>query len=131
MGRSRYQIHDEQAPHFLTCTINNWLPVFTRPGTTQIILDALLWRQEQRNVKVYAFVILENHLHCILQAEELSQQLHDFKAYTAKAILEYLEAQNATRLLRLLEFFKRPHKVDSRYQVWEAGSHPRQYRAAI
>jgi len=124
MGRSRYKIYDEQAPHFLTCTINNWLPVFTRPATAQIILDALVWRQTHKNVKVYAYVILENHVHCILQADELSQQVHDFKAFTAKAILEYLEAQGAKRLLHLLEFFKRPHKVDSRYQVWEEGSHP-------
>jgi len=37
MGRSRYKIHENQAPHFLTCTIINWLPLFTRQETVQII----------------------------------------------------------------------------------------------
>jgi putative transposase len=124
MGRTRYKIHENQAPHFLTCTVINWLPLFTRQETVQIILDALVWRQHHKNVKVYAYVILENHLHCILQAEDLRQQIQDFKAYTAKAIIAYLEQQNVTKLLQLLKFFKKPHKADSTYQVWQEGSHP-------
>ena len=30
MGRSRYRIGDPRAPHFLTCTVLNWMPLFTR-----------------------------------------------------------------------------------------------------
>jgi hypothetical protein len=30
MGRSRYKTYENQAPHFLTCTVINWLPLFTR-----------------------------------------------------------------------------------------------------
>ena len=90
----------------------------------QIILDALLWRQHNKGVKVYGYVILENHMHCILQASDLGQQLHDFKAFTAKEILAFLEESNAVKLLNLLAFFKKTHKTDSRYQLWEEGSHP-------
>ena len=28
---SRYRIYDNAYPHFLTCTVVGWLPVFTRP----------------------------------------------------------------------------------------------------
>lgn len=124
MGRSRYTITDNNAPHFLTFTVLNWLPVFTRPGTVQIILDALTWRQRNKGVKIYGYVILENHMHCILQAPELRQQVHDFKAFTAKEILSYLEENKVEKLLSLLAFFKKPHKSDSRYQFWQEGSHP-------
>ena len=58
MGRSRYIITDNSAPHFLTFTVLNWLAIFTRPGTVQILLDALVWRQTQKNIKVYGYVIL-------------------------------------------------------------------------
>jgi REP element-mobilizing transposase RayT len=102
----------------------NWLPVFTRPGTVQIILDAMAWRQQNKGVKVYGFVILENHMHCIMKADDLSQQVHDFKAFTAKEILRYLEEENAARILDLLAFFKKAHKSDAHYQFWEEGSHP-------
>ncbi len=30
----------------------------------------------------------------------------------------------SNRLLELLAFFKRSHKTESQYQVWEEGSHP-------
>jgi REP element-mobilizing transposase RayT len=124
MGRSRYIFTDHTAPHFLTFTVLNWLAVFTRPDTVHIILDALTWRQHNRNVKVYGYVILENHMHCILQAPDLSQQVHDFKAFTAKEILRHLEEQHAERLLSLFKLFKKAHKTDAQYQFWEEGSHP-------
>ncbi|MBV5329948.1 MAG: hypothetical protein JZU65_20375 [Chlorobium sp.] len=108
----------------MTFTVLNWLPVFTRPGTVHIILDALNWRQCHKGVKVYGYVILENHMHCILQAPDLGQQVHDFKAFTAKEILRYMEDNHAKKLLGLLELFKKAHKTDSRYQFWEEGSHP-------
>jgi REP element-mobilizing transposase RayT len=124
MGRSRYAITDTSAPHFLTFTVLNWLPVFTRPGTVQIILDALTFRQQHKGVKVYGYVILENHMHCILEASDLGQQVHDLKAFTAKEILDYLKENKAEKLLSLLAFFKKTHKSDAQYQLWEEGSHP-------
>lgn len=102
----------------------NWLPVFTRPGTVQIILDALAWRQQHQEVRVYGYVILENHLHCILQAPDLGRQVHNFKAFTAKEIIRYLRANHAHKLLELLAVFKKTHKTDSQHQFWQEGSHP-------
>jgi REP element-mobilizing transposase RayT len=72
MGRSRYRILESQYPHFLTCTILNWIPLFTRPATVQIVLDALLYRQQQHNWRIYGYVILENHMHLLVQADDLS-----------------------------------------------------------
>ena len=124
MGRSRYRINDAAAPHFLTFTALNWLAIFTRPGAVRIILDALDWRQTNKGVLIYGYVILENHMHCILQAPDLPKQVHDFKAFTAQEILRHLEEQHAEGLLNLLALFKKAHKTDACYQFWEEGSHP-------
>src|SRR6266436_5287845 len=35
MGRSRFRFGESPFPHFLTCTVVGWLPVFTRPETVQ------------------------------------------------------------------------------------------------
>lgn len=43
-------------------------------------------------------------MHCILQAPDLRQQVHDFKAFTAKEILRYLEENKARKLLEQLAF---------------------------
>lgn len=32
MGRSRYLVTEPDKPHFLTCTVPEWLPLFTRPA---------------------------------------------------------------------------------------------------
>ena len=129
MGRSRYKIYEQQAPYFLTCTINNWIPIFTRPVTVQVILDALAYRQEQRDLKIYAYVILENHLHLIAQSQALQAEISSFKSWTAKRLLEVLKAEGAERILKQLAFYKKAHKTDRDYQVWEEGSHPQQIQS--
>ena len=40
MPRSRYRVQSDPCPHFLTATVNYWLPLFTRPETVDIILDS-------------------------------------------------------------------------------------------
>jgi putative transposase len=40
MGRSRYKFGEAEHPHFLTCTVVGWLPVFTRPDVVQILFDS-------------------------------------------------------------------------------------------
>ena len=36
MRRTRLSVRRTPFPHFLTCTVVGWLPVFTRPETVQI-----------------------------------------------------------------------------------------------
>jgi hypothetical protein len=35
MSRSRYRFGEPDRPHFLTCTVVEWLPVFTRRDAVQ------------------------------------------------------------------------------------------------
>ena len=105
MGRNRYSIYDEQAPHFLTCTVINWMPLFTRPQTVEIVLDALRYRQEHNGWKLYGYVILENHLHLIVQAESLAAEIAHFKSYTARLLIDFLKECRAERLLKQMAFF--------------------------
>lgn len=124
MDRSRYRICDEKAPHFLTCTVLNWMPLFTRPQTAGIILDALRYRQEETGWKLYGYVILENHFHLIVQSEHLAMELPRFKSYTARKLIDHLKECHAERLLKQLAFFRKSYKQDRDFQCWEEGSHP-------
>jgi putative transposase len=124
MGRSRYKIYEPQKPHFLTCTIINWIPIFTRQDTVQIIINSLIYLQQERYFKVYGYVILENHLHLIAQTDNLAKEISNFKSYTAKMLIQYLQEKRVERILREFAFHKKQHKNDRNYQVWEEGSHP-------
>src|SRR5262249_16388188 len=63
MTRTRYRVGENNCPHFLTCTVVGWMPVFTRPETVDIIYDSWRFLQENGRLVIYGYVILENHLH--------------------------------------------------------------------
>jgi len=123
MGRSRYHFIDVTQPHFMTCTVLHWIPVFTRPETVTILLDSLCHLSGE-GLKVYAFVILENHLHLIAQSEHLDRDMARFKSYTAKQLLVFLAERKARMILDQLAFYRKAHKGDREHQFWQEGVHP-------
>jgi REP element-mobilizing transposase RayT len=126
MTRSRYRIYETEYPYFMTCTIVGWLPVFTRPEAVDIIFDSWRFLQEKRHFQLYGYVILENHLHLIASAPELSEAVKSFKMFTANQLLALLDRHSAHTLLRQLSQLKLAHKTASKHQVWQEGSHAEQ-----
>jgi len=126
MARSRYKIFDgdENHPYFLTATLVNWLPLFNAPWVVDILLDSLRFLQENGRICLYAFVIMENHLHLIASAVDLSKEMGNFKSFTARQIIDRYRTQGANAILQQLAWHKKPYKTDRQYQLWQEGSHP-------
>ncbi|MCW8907759.1 MAG: transposase [Sedimenticola sp.] len=123
MGRSRYRIIDPTRAHFVTCTVLHWIPVFTRPETVEIVLESLRFLKRE-GLQVYAYVILENHLHMVVQSRDLNRDMARFKSYTSRQLLSYFSERNVRRILDQLAFYKKAHKADRSYQFWQEGCHP-------
>ena len=123
MGRSRYRVLGNQ-PHFITCTTVNWIPIFSHPEFAQIILDSLNFLHHQHRLTLHSYVIMENHLHLIGTAENLSKEIRTFKSFTARSIIDQLKLNQSHYLLTQLKFAKLPHKTDQEYQLWQEGFHP-------
>ncbi|WP_417594557.1 REP-associated tyrosine transposase [Oceanospirillum sp.] len=123
MGRSRYQFLSPTEPHFLTLTVLHWIPVFTRPDTVNILLDSLRFLQGD-GLTVYAYVILENHLHLVAQSPQLDKDIARFKSYTARQLINYLQEKRVKTILDQLAFYKKAHKEDRDFQFWQEGVHP-------
>src|SRR5262249_23474567 len=115
---------ESDGPFFLTCTVVAWMPVFTRQESVNIVLDSWKYLQASRGFVLFGYVILENHLHLIAQSPNLSDDIGDFKSYTARRIIDFLKEKKATLILQQLEFFKARHKTDAQFQLWQEGSHP-------
>ncbi|MGY6274365.1 REP-associated tyrosine transposase [Methylomonas sp. MgM2] len=124
MPRSRYRVTNPVCPHFMTATVVRWQPLFTNTETVEIVLNCWRFLQREAGFKIYGYVILENHLHLVASSTDLSRDMQRFKSYTARQIIDYLECQNSIAVLELLALFKRRHKTESTYQVWEEGNHP-------
>jgi len=122
--RTRYAIKEPDSPHFLTCTVVQWIPLFTRKPYFDILLDALRFCRRHKGLKIYAYVILDNHLHLVVSGPKLADTIRDFKSFTAKRLLARLEQDDKTWVLNQLQYWKRPDKTRSDYQVWQEGYHP-------
>ncbi|NQT27182.1 transposase [candidate division KSB1 bacterium] len=122
--RDRYKIIEQDGVHFLTSTVSEWLPVFTSQPYFDIVVETLKFCIDSKAFKLYAYVILDNHFHLIASSPDLSSTMASLRKYTAKRIIEQLEADNKSWLLNQLTFFKKRHKKESQYQVWQEGMHP-------
>jgi len=123
MGRSRYKVVDSTLPHFVTCTVLHWIPVFTRPETVEIVLNSLRFLQSE-GLKVYSYVVLENHLHMVVQSDDLPRDMARLKQFTARQCLAFLQEQGVKTLLEQFAFYKKAHKSERSFQFWQEGYHP-------
>jgi putative transposase len=123
MGRDRYKFAQSNAPHFMTCTVFHSIPVFTRPDTVNILLESFKYLIGD-GMKVYAYVMLENHMHLVAQSERIDRDIARFKSFTARKLVQYLTANNVSMILEQLAFYKKARKGDRSYQFRQEGVHP-------
>jgi REP element-mobilizing transposase RayT len=121
MPHTRYPVRNVTAPHFLTTTVVGWYPLFKDPALAEIVLEALRYRVEQGRWTIYAYVVMTHHLHWVVQARDLRAEARSFKAYTARRIVDTLQAQGAEAPLRALRAQRARWKRDQTHQVWTDG----------
>jgi len=58
----------------------------------------------------------------IAGSDDISQSIKKFKSYTAKVLLELLQVNRVQTILDQLAFYKKAHKTQTTYQLWQEGS---------
>jgi putative transposase len=86
----------------LTCVVNQQLPVFSQPQIVRFAMESWLHLRQHYGMKLYGYVIMEEHLHFLAQADRLDQCLAVFMEQTAKLAVEYLQEQQPKRFPGLL-----------------------------
>jgi REP element-mobilizing transposase RayT len=132
MTRTRYQfLPGDSRPYFITATTVNWLPLFSNPDIAAILLDSLNFLITQHRLDLYAYVIMENHIHLIASAENIAKEIANLKSFTARKSIDYYQVQQNQAILKQLAFYKLDHKVDRDYQFWQEGVHPEQIKDEV
>jgi putative transposase len=124
--RTRYRITENNYPYFITSTTLAWILVFTRKPYIEVLINALNFCRRSKGVKIFAYVVMDNHIHLVVASERLSEIIKEFKSYTAREIVRLARQDKKSWLLSQLQFHKPDHKTDSRHQVWQEGFHPQQ-----
>ncbi len=115
--------------YFLTLTVVNWIDVFTRQNHRDAIIESLKYCQKEKGLIVFAYCIMTNHIHIIVNANApnlLKDTIRDFKKFTSKKIIEQIQIEPESRrewLLKLFEAEAEPSKKHKNYKFWQEGNH--------
>ncbi|MBL0008472.1 MAG: hypothetical protein IPP25_15175 [Saprospiraceae bacterium] len=104
--------------YFTTATVLHWYPLFEHDDFKEIIISALRYCVNEKRAEVWAFVIMNTHIHLvwrILDPFELMSVQTTLLRYTSKVFLSTLKDQND---LTTLDIF-RVDKIDRKYQIWK------------
>jgi putative transposase len=124
--KTRYKIYNQGSPYFMTHTIVAWISVFTRRAYFDVVLEALKYCQDAKGLRLFAWVVMDNHLHLLAAGEEVSRTMKEFKSYTAREIIRLAQERGNDWLLGQFQFHKSGTKAGSNYQVWQEGFHPQE-----
>lgn len=124
--RSRYKLIYTGNPYFITSSIVNWVDIFTSEKYFRILINAIKYNQEKRNLEISAYVLMKNHFHLICRSDKLVNAISSIKSYSAKCIIQQLKNDNKFKVLKVFEQNKLPSKKDRKYQIWQEGFHPQE-----
>ncbi len=116
--------------YFTTSTVIDWVDIFSRPNYRHIVVESLDYCQQQKGLRIYAWVLMTNHLHMVVDTEgkqTVGDILRDFKKFTNKKILKVLETdEHESRRIWMLDRFRFAGANDRRitnYRFWQEGNH--------
>jgi REP element-mobilizing transposase RayT len=116
-------IFDPANLYFITTTAVNKYHFFHPQGHKHIIIGSLEFMREQQWLKLYAFVVMPNHIHLmvrILSPHNLQDMMRDFKKFTSKKIVEHCQLSSNLEFLSKFEQAGE-RNAKTRYKVWSDG----------
>ena len=80
----KYKFHDQSQIYFVSFATVNFIDVFTRDIYRFIIVDSLKYCIGNKDLELYAWVIMSNHVHLIIgtRGEPMENILRDLKKHT-------------------------------------------------
>ena len=120
-----FKVYDGAYPHFITCTIVHWIPVFCRDDYFRVLVDSMCYCIANKGLRVHGYVIMPNHIHVLCSQEEgrISDVIRDLKKHTSKQIARMLEDDGRTIWLIAM---RRAAGASGGVKVWDEAFHPEQ-----
>ncbi len=84
---TKYKATEIKQTYFITITTVGWIEIFTRLNQKCNIINALKFCQENKGLTIFAYCLMQSHLHILCRADaniSLAEIMKDFKKYTSK-----------------------------------------------
>ena len=116
--RSRYKAIDEGC-YFITSSIVELIPVFINEKYFTILVNALKFCQDEKGLKIFYYVIMDNHFHMIISGDNLSGIISSLKRHTAREIIKKLKKDNKGWLLDCFLKYKKTYKHIRTFKIFK------------
>jgi len=123
----KYRFTNSDYIYFVTLTVVEWADVFTRRKYNELVCESINYCQKKKNLTIYAWCIMTNHVHLICSAPKLPDVMRDLKKYTSRFIVDAIKNNpQESRKNWLLWMFKSAAEKSTshgEYQFWQLGGH--------
>lgn len=112
-------IHEKDDLYFVTGTIIEWTSIFSRKEYRNIVIESLKWLVQENRMKIFAFVIMSNHLHWIsypIPPATINGNLWSFASYTAHGIMRIAKKNNDRDFINV---FSKHAKRGKSHRIWK------------
>jgi len=127
---SKYKPGEDAIAHFVTFSVVGWIDVFSRELYKEIFIASLKHCQENKGLKLHAWVIMTNHVHLIMSTNtnKIEDIVRDLKKYTSKQIIAAIQ-ENPTEsrkewMLNLFSLAGKSNSNNKDFQFWKQDYHP-------
>lgn len=103
--------------YFLTFTVRNWYYVFDRHNRFEILSGAIKYYQENKDLKLYAYVFMINHIHLVASSPDIIAFVRDFKRYTSLQMQKNIIASDPGLIPLFL--------ADGKWEFWQKTNMPK------
>ena len=103
--------------YFLTFVVKNWYYLFDRNNRFSILSNTLKFFQENKGLKIYGYVFMLNHIHLIIQSNDVIGFVRDFKRWTSRELKSNLIKYEPEVLRLFLD-------NDNNYNFWQDTNKP-------
>jgi len=125
----QYIIRNNNALHFVTFTVIDWVDLYTRERYSKQIIESLDYCRKEKGLNIHAYAIMSSHVHLIISSRNGEVQgdiIRDFKKFTTNSFIKLIKEPGESRrewLLKKFAYAAMRIKRNSKFKVWKDGYH--------
>ena len=126
----KYKFYNKEGLYFVSFATVYWIDVFVRPLYCDILIESLIYCQENLGLQLFCWCIMPGHVHLIFKAKDNNPDkiLGRIKEHTSKALVKAIkENSQESRKDWMLWLFERAGLKSSNVkgsQFWQHNNKP-------